>query len=867
MSDSFGLKIGLEGEKEFKKALAEINRSFKVLGSEMELVASQFDKQDTSVEALTARNQVLGRSIDAQKQKITTLEQALENASESFGENDRRTQQWQIQLNKARASLNKMEQELSANEQAMEAMSDTCEDADDAAGQLADSVQDAGNEAEKTGSRLEGLSGIAKGLGAALGAAMAAIGAAAVAAGGELLTLGDAYNQAVHQISATTGVTGTELEALGEIAQRVYTHNFGENLMDVADGLSTVSRATGLMGEQLELATEAGFALRDTFGYELQESARTANALMQNFGLSAAEAYDLIATGAQKGADQNGDLLDILNEYSAQYAALGLSAGEFLTGLIQGSDAGLFSLDKLGDAVKEFNIRAKDGSTTTSDAFSALGMNAEEMMARFASGGDAAREAFFSVVSALNGMEDPIAKNTAAVGLFGTMYEDLEANVLPVLAGMQTGAVEVKDALAQISSVRYDNLESALEGTKRSIEGAFLPSIREVSAAVTDIFATLSTQINGANGDFGKISQAVGQAVGELATVATEQLPAFLQLGAEIIGAVGAAMLDNLPLLMDTAGQLGSTVLNGVLSALPQVTQGAVQLILTLSDGLLQNLPALAEAAVSLIAGLATGLAEAAPELLPVCAETVAIVAQTLAEHAPMLLESALSLILGLADGILQTIPQLIEALPQVIAAVVEFLVSSSPQIAEAGVQLLGSLVSSLPAILSAILSAIPQILQSLCRGFLNGVPQLAQVGVNLVRGIGQGIASMASWLYQQASSLVNNVVGSVKSLLGINSPSRVFADIGENMGLGMGVGFVDSMQDVARDMRGAIPTDFDIRTSLHGVDSAMYPAGQTSAVCDLTIPLTLNGTTLARVLAELQWSQNAVHIRNLGMV
>ena len=109
MADNFGLKIGLEGEKEFKKALADINQSFKVLGSEMKLVSSQFDKNDNSVEALTARNQVLGKEIDTQKKKIETLRQALENASISFGENDRRTQQWQIQLNNAEAALNDMQ--------------------------------------------------------------------------------------------------------------------------------------------------------------------------------------------------------------------------------------------------------------------------------------------------------------------------------------------------------------------------------------------------------------------------------------------------------------------------------------------------------------------------------------------------------------------------------------------------------------------------------------------------------------------------------------------------------------------------------------------------------------------------------------
>lgn len=120
MADNFGLKLGIEGEKEFKKSLAEINQTFKVLGSEMKLVSSQFDKNDNSIQALSARNTVLNKEIDAQKQKIETLRQALANASESFGETDRRTQSWQIQLNNAEASLNSMERELDSNNSALE---------------------------------------------------------------------------------------------------------------------------------------------------------------------------------------------------------------------------------------------------------------------------------------------------------------------------------------------------------------------------------------------------------------------------------------------------------------------------------------------------------------------------------------------------------------------------------------------------------------------------------------------------------------------------------------------------------------------------------------------------------------------------
>ena len=136
MADNFGLKIGIEGEKEFKKALSEINQSFKVLGSEMKLVSSQLDKNDKSVQALSARNTVLNKEIEAQKNKVETLRAALQNAADSFGENDRRTQNWQIQLNNAEAALNSMERELSDNERAIEALSQEETDAADATQRL-----------------------------------------------------------------------------------------------------------------------------------------------------------------------------------------------------------------------------------------------------------------------------------------------------------------------------------------------------------------------------------------------------------------------------------------------------------------------------------------------------------------------------------------------------------------------------------------------------------------------------------------------------------------------------------------------------------------------------------------------------------
>jgi predicted nucleic acid-binding Zn-ribbon protein len=155
MADNFGLKIGVEGEKEFKNALREINRDFKVLGSEMKLVTSQFDKQDKSLQAVTARNEVLNKEIDAQKNKISTLESALKNAAESFGENDKRTKAWQIQLNNANADLNKMERELDENNKALDEASDGFGDAGKEADKFGDEIKESAKVADDSGGKFD----------------------------------------------------------------------------------------------------------------------------------------------------------------------------------------------------------------------------------------------------------------------------------------------------------------------------------------------------------------------------------------------------------------------------------------------------------------------------------------------------------------------------------------------------------------------------------------------------------------------------------------------------------------------------------------------------------------------------------------
>lgn len=428
-------------------------------------------------------------------------------------------------------------------------------------------------------------------VGAAVGGIAVATGKAVVEAGKYLAELGDDYNKAMSQLSASTGATGDELDALGESVKNIYAQNLGEDFNDVAEGLAATQKASDLAGEALEQATAAGFVLRDTFDYDISESARAASALMKNFNISAEEAYGLIATGAQNGADKNGDLLDTLNEYSAQFAALGLSADQFMGSLVEGADAGLFSIDKVADAVKEFNIRAKDGSDSSAEAFKGLGLNSDKMFAAFAAGGETAQAAFFDTVEALNKLEDPLKRNEIGVALFGSQFEDLEAGILPVLGDIETAAYDGAAALQQINDVKYNDLGSAFEAVKRSAEVALLPmasmianTLTSLAPILTDTFEEISPVITDTLNACMPFVQdflvGMGDTLKKVMPMVTELAAGILPLLAQLVGSFLPPLLA---ILEPIASVLGTII--GWVSKIVSFGSGVISKIAGLFGG------------------------------------------------------------------------------------------------------------------------------------------------------------------------------------------------------------------------------------------------------------------------------------------
>lgn len=284
---------------------------------------------------------------------------------------------------------------------------------------------------------------------------------------------------AFQQFAAATGTATEEMGKYKDMINNVYKDNFGESINDVAEAMATVNQNMSYLDDSaLQRCTEYAYTLSDTFGYDVAESTRAADTLIKNYGVSAREAFNLITQGAQSGMDYySGEMIDSINEYSVQFKKLGLDAEDMFSIFANGAQNGAFNLDKVGDAVKEFSIRAIDGSDTTKQGFEALGMDAAKMAEKFGAGGDTAKEAFNEVIKGLASMDDPVAQSTAGVNLFGTMWEDLGPQVITSMSTASDAIDKNRESVEELVNVKYDTLSGALGGLWRTIQEDVLQPI------------------------------------------------------------------------------------------------------------------------------------------------------------------------------------------------------------------------------------------------------------------------------------------------------------------------------------------------------------------------------------------------------
>lgn len=706
----------------------------------------------------------LQKQIGEQEAELATLRRSYANVALEQGETSAEARQLASQISQLSGDLNENRQRLSAAEQA--------------ADQLGNSLEDAGQDAESSSEGYTVLKNVLANL------VTEGINKA-VDAFEELATEGDT---SLAMLSARTGATAQELEGFEDVMYEVYNSNYGDSLGDVSEKLSTVIQMTDNLDKaSLAQITKNAIALEDVFGFDVVESLRAANSLTDQFGISAEEAFNLIVQGAQKGLNQNDDLLDTINEYSVQFRNAGYSADDMFNMLANGAETGTWSIDKLGDAVKEFNIRMSDG--TANEYLEQLGLNTEEVIAQFNKGGPEAQAAIGDIMEALQECDDATLQYQAGVGLFGTMWEDLGVDTVASLMDTQGAIQSTSDAMAQLDSAAYDTLESSLSQLGRTIKSEVVQPVAEeltpaMKEAVDYVNANVAPAVDWVSSHLPEIGLALGTLSAVLVAMNWGSLVAqFGKIKGAItgfttaLGAVSGPVMAVIAIVAALAAgfmylwQTNEDFRANVTAIWAELQASFSELGAGIMQMINQLMPLIQQTAATVLSAFAQIASAVIPVLVELIGAILPVIIDLINQMLPILTQIVQTVLTTLIDLINQLLPVIMQIIQAVLPVLVEFINALLPvlmQIVQAILPVFVQLISALLPILSQIVTAIMPVIIQLLNTILPIIMQIIQAVLPILIQILNMLTPILNMIVSLLTPILNLIISLVEPILNL---------------------------------------------------------------------------------------------------
>ena len=588
---------------------------------------------------------------------------------------------------------------------------------------------------------------------------------------------------------------------------------------------------------------------------------------------------DRAADGLADGMKDAGDAADDSSgKFDAATVAIGNLAANAISAAVSAIGDLISSLWNLDEATEEY--RAAQGRLTT--AFESAGYSADDAQAAYQAFygilGDTgqATEASQLLAQLSLSQRDLSTWTEIAAGVYGTFGESLPIE----------GLIEAANETANVGTVT-GVLADALNWVGIS-EDEFNAKLAECTTEAEKnqlIMDTLAGQYDEAADSFYRNNDAIvaarmaqeglnqvtaelGNTIGRLkAQLSSDMLPAIAGLGDAfnnlLLGQAGApeafalalqnliqTVVTMLPQFITAGTQILGSVISGILQSIPTLIAAIPQIVGSFIQGLMAAFPQILNSGMEMIRQLATGIVTGIPEFVAQLPQIITEFLNFIMENLPSIVQKGAEILSSLTSGIISGIPSMIAQIPAIITSFTGFIAENFPTILQSGLELLGSLVKGILQGIPDLVAQLPQIINAIVNGIANLMGDVIQIGVSIVQGIWQGIQSMISWFTSQVTSFFSGIINGVKSVLGIASPSKIFADIGENMALGLGKGWTDKMGQISRDIERSIPTP-----TIETVNNAA--AGMVNGLSAMSMPsfpqtivLTLeNGAEIARWL------------------
>lgn len=424
---------------------------------------------------LEAKQRGLKKQAELTEQAIESQKQAINKMAQEFGESSTQVAQAQNKLEDFKRSAKNTDTRLDGVTNALSELKREASNVDDKVDKAGDSLEEAGKQGNKAEngfkSATKEFSALATGL--AVSISTKALDMAIEAAD----SLKESFNEVVeasNRFQGKMGITKDESKQFLNFANELVKSGMVDSLEEAQEAITQVYQTAGkkVTPEGLKQLTKYAISFSKTFDTDVNETMRGASRMMENFGISAEEAFDLLTAGAQNGLNQSNELADNMAEYSQLFGQMGFTADETFSLLEAGLDGGAYNLDKVNDLIKEMGISLTDGRfEENADMFSESTRN---LFNEWKNGKATQGEVVKGMMNDFANMEGGYDALNRAGTVWSALGEDNSLKVIKAMAGASASFGETKGSAEDLNNTMtnttaWEAFTNGVKGTVNSI--------------------------------------------------------------------------------------------------------------------------------------------------------------------------------------------------------------------------------------------------------------------------------------------------------------------------------------------------------------------------------------------------------------
>lgn len=826
MARTIKTTLELGGESAYKKGLQSIDRALKAMSSELKEATAKFSENSASLKNVSGVSNAYQNQVEQQKIKVDSLKGAVESSTKSYNDALAKYEQMAKEHGENSVEALKAADSLAKAEKSMDDFKNKLSSAE----KYLDSSKKAMEEFTKQNKNVLALAQTTDKLKS------------------KIAEFADKSDN-VKKISAA-------FKDVQDAARKI-----SDKLTPVKNALEKVKTGTNSVKGAFELAAKKAAAIK--------EKLQPAINVCKNVAKAAAKiTFKTAETGAKAVTTSVKAAAKALTAYTT--AATGLATATFAS--IESTREYRNDLAKLeqgaktsGNSFSEMKKELVNLTALTGESDSSIEALSNLMSAGFSdtqiksaveslSGAVIKFPDTLKIESLADSLQETIATG-AGTGQFAELIERSGASLDDFNNGLANCSGEAErqqyalqwlaeSGLAQVNAeyekshkalLDYEKAEQAVNEANSKIAQSAMPIAASFKKGYAGVLAAFADVLTGVDKTGAEFNAKISVFLSNIAGMAVQYLPVLLTAVNTIIQSVVTnlpmlletilpplisgfnllitglidALPEFLPVLLDSFVMLFSSLIDSVNLVIEQLMPLLPDIITQISTALIENLPVLLDGALQLFLGLIQSLNQVIEQLMPMLPELITNLCDTLINNIPAIISAGFDLLIGLIQGITECIPTLVQKIPEIVDSIVGAFSNNIGELITAGINLIIALASGLPQAIPQVVMAIPQIITAIINALMG--QDWPQVGIDIIKGLANGLIDGVNIIWDKIKEMASSLLSSIKSALGIHSPSKLFRDkVGIFLAQGVGVGFVDEMDKVTKDMQNALPTSFD---------------------------------------------------------